>query len=92
MANKRPASAELQSLIDLVNSVPPDVDLPDPRGMGKRFLRLLKKKQFERFVQIIGGIRADTFLTKFRRERAPKTYNKLLEQYLYFRDGRVWLQ
>ena len=92
MAHKRPASTELQSLIELVNSVPPDVDLPDPRGMGKRFLRLLRKKQFARFLEIIGGIQADSFLPKFIGQRAPKTYNKLLGRYLFLRDGREWLQ
>jgi hypothetical protein len=92
MTNKRPAPPELQSLIELVNSVPPDVDLPNPKGKGKKFLKLLRKKQFTGFVEIIGGIQPDTFLTKFLGEGAPKTYNKLLEQYLYLRDGRAWLR
>jgi hypothetical protein len=92
MTKKRYAPAELQSLIELVNSVPPEIDLPDPRGQVERIVDLLNTKEFARFVQIIGGVKPDTVLTKLGFPGAPKTYRTLMGNYILLRDGRAWLR
>ena len=60
--------------------------------MGKKLVDYLKRKEFGRFGELIGGIVPDNFLTKFLGPDAPKTYNKLLGHYLWLRDGRAWLR
>ena len=50
-----------QKLIDLVNSVPPDLELPPlTRDNGKILLPWIKRdKSFSRFRQLIGGVKPD---------------------------------
>lgn len=128
-ANKRHPTVEINRLIDFVNSVPPEFDLPPLTATnGKDLLKWIKtEEKFDRFRQSIGGMKADTFLPKLfsnfnvgwgtevrpwraikptgvkqRREyakehrsqvpRPPKTYNRVLQQYLRLRYGRELLR
>jgi hypothetical protein len=91
MREKRHAPRELQSLIELANSVPPDSELPPSHGRVEEVLGLLRTSAFKNFRDLIGGTDADTFVSKFV-ENAPKTYRRVIGEYNRLRDSRAWLR
>lgn len=92
MPQKRHASDEVHSLIELANSVAPSVELPSPMGQVERIVELLKTEPFRYFRELTGPIEPDTFLSKLLGPDAPKTYNKVMGNYILLRDGRAWLK
>ena len=90
---KRHALSEaLRQLIDLANSVPPEVDLPAPHGRVQEVVEMLGSERFSEFRRLTGPITPDTFLSKFIGPDAPETYNRVLGNYIRLRDGRNWLR
>jgi hypothetical protein len=97
IASKRHAPPGLQGLIELANSVPPELDLPFldlpfPEGRTEEILALLRTDACSRFRDLTGPVEPDTFLTKFIGPEARKTYQKVMGNYLRLRDARNWLR
>jgi len=121
MAEKRDAPAAIQKAIELVNSVPPDLDLPPFRSdNGREILKLIKTKEFSSFRELMGGMKPDRLLPEFfsklnigvvhahttarkrhplkegarnaTRPRPPKTYNRVIGEYVRLRAGREFLR
>jgi endogenous inhibitor of DNA gyrase (YacG/DUF329 family) len=92
MPNKRHASQDLQSLIELANSVEPELDLPEPRGRVEEIVELLKTEAFARFRELKGPIEPDTILAKLGFPEGATTYRRAIGKYIELRDGRAWLR
>ena len=88
---KRNAPPDIQRLIDLANSVPPDVRLPELSGEGVDVLELVSSESFASFRQLTGGVEPDQFLERLIGPGAPKTYNRVIANYLLLRDARALL-
>jgi hypothetical protein len=91
-ASKRHARPEVQRLIELANSVSPEIDLPSPKGRVREVVNLLRSKAFSRFREMTGPIEADTFLIKLIGPKAPQMFSKVMKNYMSLRDGRAWLR
>jgi hypothetical protein len=92
IAEKRHAPRKVQQLIDLANSVPPELELPEPMGNFQKIMKLVRGVDFKRFRQIRGGVKPDQFLQKLLGAGAPKTFNRVLESYLRLKDARALLE
>jgi hypothetical protein len=121
VTQKRDAPAAVQKVIELANSVPPDLDLPPfTRDNGSEILRLVKTQAFSRFRLLIGGTKPDRFFPELfsklniavvhartsagkrhplkegarnvTRPRPPKTYNRVIGEYVRLRAAREFLR
>jgi hypothetical protein len=87
-AEKRHNNPALQVLMRLVNSVPADVKLPQPKANWKEILGLLKSKDFEKYRKLTGPMRRRRIFDS----DSPLTSNRIFGQYEILRFGRQWLQ
>lgn len=92
MRQKRHAPQELQALIRLANSVAPDIELPPLRGQVEKIVELLKTEPFRHFRELTGGIEPDTIPSKVFGPDGPKTYFRVMGNYIRLKDGRAWLK
>jgi hypothetical protein len=88
---KRHTNAQLEGLLRLVNSVPADIDLPDPRGREAEVISLLKSEAFEEYRRLKGAIRRERW-PAFLRVIAPLSFSRVLQDYETLRLGRAWLR
>lgn len=89
---KRYAPPDVQRLIDLANSIPPDCELPSPENM-EQFLRVLRRRKFSRFRQLTGPVKKDDYgyLPTIFRKNHRKTFNTVLDNFYLFRETLNWL-
>jgi hypothetical protein len=89
---KRHNTLALEELVRFVNSVPHDVELPDPKTNWEQVKTLLKSKDFEKYRKLTGPIRRRRFLRRLLGPDAPLTSNRIFGSYENLRLGRQWLQ
>jgi len=91
-AGKRHNDLALQGLMRLVNSIPADVELPEPKTNCNEVIALLKSKDFKAYRKLTGPIRRRRFLHRVLGKGGWLTFARVIGQYETLRLGRQWLQ
>lgn len=92
MTKRHGPSRLLRQLLEFVNSVPPEMELPEPSRLGRKLIPFMKNEAFAAFRKLVGGVEPDTSLRKLLGAKSPKIYNRALGNYVLLRSGREWLR